>query len=687
MRVLKFGGSSVANATAMSGVLDIVSEKIKGTDIILVSSAISGCTDELIGISGDASSGKDNSGRMDGLKKRHLDIIRRLFTGVERVEAASECESVFAEMRTALDAGMGVEGFQTFGEILATKILARKLSCDGISCEWLDSRDLIVKGDFERTAELVQKKLAAVGKRSVLVAPGFVARDADGRITNLGRGGSDFSASIYAAAAGAELVEIWTDVPGIMTTNPKVAPSARTIETISYEAAFDMARLGAKVLYAPTVEPARKAGIDINIKDTFLPSHPGTTIGKCGGDGWKGVTDISCADGSFVCLVGEGKLDCDAAGKRIRRALAEATLSADGDIITEGDAILKIPVKANAVKAVVRAVHHEFFEEAGLAEIGVYIAGNGAVGKALKEAILSGAERFARRGRKIVLKGISSERTFVDEVIATAPRRSVFVDCTDSFEIWKKYEALFDAGISVVSSNRRSLAVSFSDYAAMKQAALRGNCRFRYDTTVGAALPILDSIVSTDEITSIEAVVSCTLNYIISSYDGALSDSFATLLRHAQDEGLTESDPRIDLGGRDALRKLLILAREAGIPLEEDDVEITPMLGPGYFNCDLDEFYRKLTEAEPRFIEREKELDEMGMRQRFVASVKRLPGGNGFKAEIKMQLVGPDSPFYWISGTENVTVIRSRYSQPLVIKGAGEGARLAASGIIHDILE
>ena len=204
-------------------------------------------------------------------------------------------------------------------------------------------------------------------------------------------------------------------------------------------------------------------------------------------------------------------------------------------------------------------------------------------------------------------------------------------------------------------------------------------------------MPVLESIAGgancSDSIESIEAVISCTMNYIITGYDGRRSDSFATILRRAQDDGLTEKDPRVDLGGRDVLRKLLILAREASIPLEESDVEIEPMLGREFFDCDVDEFYRLLSEREPVFEHKEEELDAMGKRQRFVASLRKYPSARlGYRAEIKMRLVDAESPFYHISGTENVIVIRSEYSAPLVIKGAGEGTRLAAIGIIRDIL-
>ena len=285
----------------------------------------------------------------------------------------------------------------------------------------------------------------------------------------------------------------------------------------------------------------------------------------------------------------------------------------------------------------------------------------------------------------------AADGAFVDAVAACALRKSVFVHCTDDSNLHRRYPELFRAGMNVVTSNRRSLALPYAQYAAIKAEARENGCSFRYDTTVGNAIPILEYLAGgancCDTIESIEAVVSCTLNYVITGYDGPRTDTLSTLLRKAQDVGLTEKDPRTDLGGRDVLRKLLILAREAGVPLEEGDVKITPLLPEDFFGCSLDEFYRKLSDYEPRFIEREEELDNMGRRQRFVASLTRDPSARlGYRAEISMRLVGEESPFYHISGTENVVIVRSEHTAPLVIKGAGEGVRLAATGIIRDIL-
>ena len=721
MQVLKFGGSSVADATRMSRVLDIVLAAAAKDRVILVCSAISGCTDALLAIGADGDPER-KAQQIEALRRRHHDIARRLFTGAERREMLTELDALFEELAAAEP-----ELCVTFGELLSTRILARKFACEDVPTQWLDSRQLVrtLGGVVAEglTYGLIASAVQAAPEVRLFVAPGFIASDGDGRPTTLGRGGSDYSAALYAAGAKASALEIWTDVPGMMTANPKVVPAAVTIPDISYKAALALAENGAKVLYAPTVKPAMEAGIAFSIRNTFDPRHPGTLVSgrpavKEGE--WMGVTSRTLADKgeSVVCLVGESIPSRASGAGRIRAALAEAGIQPLGDVTGSGD-LFFIRVRPTVEQAAVSAIHHEFFESRAVTVIPVFIAGFGAVGQELVRLIgLSAGRIAARRGRSIRIIGLSNSRRFVvdlrgikpeeaggrletgepaaggafiDAVLAAAPRGAVFVDCTGDHHLHERYAELFRGGINIVTSNRRSLALPFVQYAALKAEARQNGAFFRYDTTVGNSLPILESIASdancSDGIESIEAVVSCTLNYIITGYDGALRDSLATLLRRAQDEGLTESDPRTDLGGKDVLRKLLILAREAGVALEADDVEIVPMLGPEFFDCPLPEFYEKLAEYEPQFVAREAELDAAGQRQRFVASLRRDPSArHGYRAEIKMQRVGPESPFYWISGTENVTVVRSEYSAPLVIKGAGEGVRLAATGIIKDIL-
>ena len=312
MIVLKFGGSSVANATAMSRVLDIVEQAAAKDRVILISSAISGCTDTLIKIG----KSEDPDYLITSLRDRHLAIISRLFTGAERTEAVADCRSTFSDIRCIPPV------IEAFGEILSTRILARKLSCEGFKTEWLDSRELVRTApgngsdggavDLEYTYNAIRKAVEAHPQARIFVAPGFIARDTHGAVTTLGRGGSDYSASLFAAATGADDLQIWTDVPGIMSANPKVVPAARTITEISYQAAFDMARYGAKVLYAPAVAPARDAGIAIGIRNTFDPQHPGTVISdrSAGVREWKGVSSLDdpIEGTTRICLTGEGPL-------------------------------------------------------------------------------------------------------------------------------------------------------------------------------------------------------------------------------------------------------------------------------------------------------------------------------------------------------------------------------------------
>ena len=685
----------MASATAMSRVLDIVEQAAAKDRVILISSAISGCTDALIRI-GRA---EDPEHDIEALENRHIAIISRLFTGAERAEAAGDCRTTFSEIRCIPPV------IESFGELLSTRILARKLSCEGYKTQWLDSRDLVLTApgsgseggpvDLEFTYNAIRCAVDAHPETRVFVAPGFIARDTHGNVTTLGRGGSDYSASLFAAAVNADDLQIWTDVPGIMTTNPKIASAARTIPEISYRAAFDMARYGAKVLYAPAVAPARECGIAIGIRNTFDPENPGTVISdrSAGVREWKGVAslDDALSGTTRICLVGEGpSTGKSAAPGRIASALREAGIQPLDEVSSEGGVNYFIVVRTNVARNAVAAIHREFFEERTLSLIDVYVAGNGAVGQALKAIVDACDGKFPSACKRLRIREISSDHGFASHVLKTARSRSVFVDCTDSEDIWRHFVPLLHAGINIVSSNRRSLAIPYVEYAAIKAAAAQNGCFFRYDTTVGNALPILQSISDGancgDGVSLIEAVVSCTMNYIITGYDGVRRESFATLLRRAQAEGLTEPDPRIDLAGRDALRKLLILSREAGVPLEEKDVEIVPMLGPEYFEGSVEDFYRRLDADEKLFVQREDELDAIGKRQRFVASLRRDDSG-AYKAQIRMQLVGIDSPFYWISGTENVTVIHSGDAYPLVIKGSGEGAHLAASGIIRNILQ
>ena len=367
MRVLKFGGSSVADAGNMSRVLDIVEAAAADGKVTLVCSAISGCTDALIALGAKAAAGeRDRVSDLAELRRRHFAIVTRLFSGREKIRTLGELNVVFNQIDSLLDAiaeageisPLQQEEIQTYGEVLSTKIIAAKLKTELPAVRWIDSRDIIVKGDSKKTYSNIRKATRA--RKDVFVAPGFIARTPQGEITTLGRGGSDYSAALYAAATGAPAVEIWTDVPGIMTSNPKVVPEARPIPHMSYDAAFCMAEHGAKVLYAPTVAPAREKGIPILIKDTFAPAAPGTVIDGLGvSSGWVGVSSVADGDYEQIYITAEGGFDTRSALLRGIAALKDAGISAVGTGSAEG--CISLTVLRGVAKEACKTLHNEFF--------------------------------------------------------------------------------------------------------------------------------------------------------------------------------------------------------------------------------------------------------------------------------------------------------------------------------------
>lgn len=677
-RVLKFGGSSVASATAMSRVLDIVENEAQKGTVILVSSAISGCTDALL---------LGTPKAIQEMQKRHKAIVQRLFTGEERNKVQSTIDALFQELANAPK-----EEQVTYGELLSTTILAAKLEQEGYQAKWLDSRQLVIKDKLKATYKNIAK---AVNGAQIYIAPGFICQDANGKPSTLGRGGSDYSAALYAAAVKAESLQIWTDVPGIMTANPKQVPQARTIPRMSYDAALKMAQSGAKVLYAPTVAPAMEAGIDIEIKNTFAPEGKFTVIGKEGLCGWIGVASQE----DTITIVGKGE---DGVAKAEQALLTEGISAREAEETANG---IQLKVRAKVMDQALRAIHRAFFQELPTTEISLFIAGDGAVAHALYNMVRNTAQSVeARTGKRLTIVGkansrsygidltgqpvINTQGSYVDAIINVAPKGSVFVDCTDSEDIYKRYTDLLQAGIGIVSSNRRSFAVPYPEFAAMHAAARENGMPLRYETTVGAALPILESISrganSSDEVISIEAVVSCTLNQILGDYMPG-RESFATLVKRAQEAGLTEQDPRMDLGGKDALRKLLILAREAGVRLEAKDVKVEPIIPADAFKGTVDQFYTALEAYEPELARMADEAGAKGQRLRFVAYLQKK--GRAYEAGIGLRSVAPEHPAYYLRGTENAIIVRSAFHPyPLVIQGPGEGSREAASSILNDIL-
>lgn len=819
MQVMKFGGTSVANAENMKKVVDIVSAAVDRDRTILVLSAISGCTDTLIR-TGYLASRRDESYKslIDSLQRQHHEIIRELLPIEKHEDSTQACDSLFEYLRGIAQgvfllgelSSASLDAIQGIGELLSTKIIATKLASIGISTKWIDSRDIIrtySKGgknivDTDITYSNVRKMIDSNPITSLFVLPGFIASDRHGKMTTLGRGGSDYTASLYAVGSKARILEIWTDVPGMMTANPKTVPTARTIGHISYRAALELSHFGAKVIYPPTIQPVVAEGIPIYVKDTFAPSAPGTLIendpprGKerligisnsdnialisLEGSGMVGIPGFSsrlfetlsqndiniilitqassvhtmcvavsekdadkakeAADRCFayeislgklnplkvekgfsiVCLVGDDIMSqCGATG-RMLAALGRHSIPIRATAQGSSERNISVIVKSSDADAAIRHIHTEFFDKTAVRDINLFIAGYGVVGKALVKIIEeNGAGIAARTGKRLHVAGLSNSRRYVidkdgldlsradsllaegknasdeaffEELAGISLENSIFVDCTASSDIAYKYMNLFRRGYSVVACNKITFSAPYSQYKTLKDAALENGASLRYETTVGAALPILESIArsvnSGDSIQKIEAVLSGTLNYIFSTYRGGEGGTFAEVVRRAQEAGYTEPDPRLDLSGRDVLRKLLILSREAGVGADEKDVEIEPILGPEFFGVRQDAFYRLLEENEPVFAARYQEAASRGLRQRYMASLVKDPAAPlGYRARMSLENVSEGHPLYNLCGTDNAAIITTDfYPSPLVIQGAGAGARQTASGVLNDIL-
>ena len=819
MQVLKFGGSSVSNAANMSQVVDIVTKAVDRDRTILVSSAISGCTDTLIEV-GRLASERDDSYKtlIDGLQVRHHEIIDEFLPVEKQSESKGVCDSLFDSLRSIAQgvyllgelSPASLDAIQAFGELWSTKILATKLASIGIATKWVDSREIVrtmAKGDknivdAQKTYYRVNEMVESNPVTQLFVLPGFIASDKQGRTTTLGRGGSDYTASLYAVGCKARILEIWTDVPGMMTSNPKVVPTARTISNISYKAALELSHFGAKVIYPPTIQPVVAEGIPIYVKNTFDPEAHGTLIEKhpprskdkligisnsdniallsLEGSGMVGIPGFSsrlfetlsqndiniilitqassvhtmciavsekdaekakeAADRCFayeislgklnplkiekgfsiVCLVGDDVLNQTGATGRMLAALGRNSIPVRATAQGSSERNISVIISSADTEAAIRTIHNEFFDRRSGKDINLFIAGFGTVGKALVDIISRNREKIAARtGRRLHICGLSNSRKFIidkhgldlndikgqldngvsaadeayfTQLAALSLENSVFVDCTASADIAFKYMNLFKKGYSVVACNKITFSLPYKQYAALKEAAIEIGATLRYETTVGAALPILESISrsvhSGDEIIRIEAVLSGTLNYIFSNYAGGEGGTFAEVVRRAQEAGYTEPDPRLDLSGRDVLRKLLILSREAGVGIDEKDVDISPILGEEFFEGDVEAFYAKLAENEEVFAARYSEAASKGLRQRFVASlVKDEESALGYKAKIGLENVDASHPLYNLSGTDNCAIIQTDfYPSPLVIQGAGAGAYQTASGVLNDII-
>ena len=803
MQVLKFGGTSVSDAANMTKVVKIVSKALENDRTILVLSAISKCTDTLIKI-GNLASERDESylALIDDLQKRHNGIIEEFLPRESRKQVLRECDEIFNHLRGIAQgvrllgelSTVSLDAIQGCGELLSTRIVAAKFSSMGTNSRWIDSRSIVKTAssgghntlDQAATNANIAKLLADDPDTRLFIMQGFIASDEKGRMTTLGRGGSDYSASIIAVGCGARELQIWTDVPGMMTSNPRIVPTARTISHISYRAALELSHFGAKVIYPPTIQPVVAEGIPIYVKNTFEPSAFGTLIEKdppavygsnligisnsdnialisLEGSGMVGIPGFSsrlfetlylhdiniilitqassvhtmciaiseadaekakrAADETFayeislgklnplkvekgysiVCLVGNDIFNQSGTTGRMLAAMGRNGIPVRATAQGSSERNISVIVSSDKVEMAIRCIHNEFFDKSTEIPVNLFLTGCGTVGGSLLKILASSADIVAKRtGKRVVLAGLCDADHFIidgkgidpataterlkkgeptaDDAWFTALKgisleNSVFADCTASAHVSSKYEQLFKAGYSVVACNKIAFSAPYERYRVMKDAALRNGVSLRYETTVGAALPILEtisrSVNSGDAIERVEAVLSGSINFLFSNYRGADGPTFAEIVAQAGKAGYLEPDPSVDLSGRDVLRKILILSREAGLVIDEADVEAVPL--PDWHD---EEAFRRLYD----------DAASKGCKLRYTACLEIAPDGE-FKASIGLRQIDETHPFYNLNGTDNCAIVRtSFYPSPLVVQGAGAGGMQTASGLLNDIL-
>jgi aspartokinase/homoserine dehydrogenase 1 len=816
MQVLKFGGSSVGTIAAISKVIAIVKARVQTNPSIVVVSAMSGVTDQLILLGQTAAQGNEAYQIMtQGLAQKHEDAVIALLPTAQQASALNVVKALIQEIEShcATIFNEGVFSLQMqdclmgYGEILSSKIIAAAFEAEGVDQVWLDSRVMIKTNsayssavvDRALTNQTIQAYFANPNNQHALyMAPGFIASDAEGHMTTLGRGGSDYTGAIYAAAINASVLEIWTDVSGIMTADPRMVNNAKEIPRISYQEAMELSHFGAKIIYPPTILPVMHAHIPLWIKNTFEPEHPGTLIENefskddntiRGISSIKDICLLSLEGAGMVAIPGFAKRLFDALTKKqisillITQSSSEhsisvgvsvqdthlAKIAVDAEFEEEINAQLLEPliiekdlsiiaivgaqmrnhpgisgkmfgvlgrngINVNAIvqgsseknitaviaaKDVRKAINvlHEAFFETTYKQVNVYMAGAGNVGGKLIDQIKKQVPFLQSTLRlQINIVGIAnSKKQLINldgidlnhwrDQLAAAPtgnindyvtaildnnlRNSIFVDVTAHATVADSYIELLSKAVSVVACNKIACSSPYAHYANLKSLARNYNAAFLFETNVGASLPIIgtlnDLIRSGDNVNKIEAVLSGTLNFVFNNYDG--TTSFAKVVKQAQEEGYTEPDPRLDLGGTDVMRKVMILAREAGHPLEMEGIENEAFLPASCFNGSVADFYDEMEKQEAHFKKLYDAAAAAGCKLKFVAKFEIDANGQG-AAKVGLQHIQPSSDFYHLYGKDNLVLFYSdRYPElPMVIKGAGAGADVTASGVFADII-
>ncbi|NNE77604.1 MAG: bifunctional aspartate kinase/homoserine dehydrogenase I [Pricia sp.] len=809
MKVLKFGGTSVANANNISLVKNIVANS-SADKVIVVVSALGGITDLLLNAAHLAS--QQSQGYKSVLKEiedRHLDTVKQLIPIHAQSRVLSKVKSDLNILETLLEGAYLIgettpklsDKIVSFGELLSSYIISEFFLQEKLDAVYVDSRNLIKTDDINMKAtvnfELTNancKNFFKTVSNQVIIMPGFIASSETGTSTTLGRGGSDYTAAIVAAAIDAEVLEIWTDVSGMYTANPKLVKQAKPIPHISFEEAMELSHFGAKVLYPPTIQPVLAKGISIHIKNTFEADNPGTLItlnqnekGKTvrgithvgemallslEGPGMVGIPGISKrffevlsqvgisvvfitqASSEHSICVGISASDIEYAVKtvnsafeyeiergRIKPAIAEqdlAIIALVGDnmkrhqglsgkmfstlgrnnvnirAIAQGASERNISAVINEsdVKKALNALHEEFFEE-NIKQLNLFVMGVGNVGSKFLSQIQQ-QRSFLRENMKLNIRviGISNSRTMVfdeggiplknwEELLKNGQkadkatffetvqnlnyRNSIFVDNTASDEVASTYGSYLGNSISVVTCNKIACSSNYENYINLKDLAREYNAPFLFETNVGAGLPIIDTlkhlIASGDKVLKIQAVLSGSLNFVFNNFND--KTTFHDVVKEAQEEGYTEPDPKIDLSGIDVMRKILILARESGNRLDIEDIENKSFLPKESLDTDNNEdFFTALKKYENDFQQKYKEAVEANSKLKYVAQYE-----DG-KASVGLQQIPKGHDFYNLEGSDNIVLFYTeRYpNQPMIIKGAGAGAEVTASGIFADII-
>ena len=806
MKVLKFGGTSVGSVESILSLKAIVEKEAQEQPIIVVVSALGGITDKLIATSVLAQKGDETwKDEFQAMVERHHKMIDTIITDPrKREQLFNIVDSLFEQLRSIY---FGVylihdlskktqDAIVSYGERLSSNIVATLVQ----GAKWYDSREFIKTMrknhkntlDSELTNRLVRRTFSDLQRISLV--PGFISKDRDtDEITNLGRGGSDYTAAIIAAALDADILEIWTDVDGFMTADPRVIKTAYTIKELSYIEAMELCNFGAKVVYPPTIYPVCVKNIPIRVKNTFNPDSEGSIIKQKVANNDKPIKGISSINGTtLITVAGLSMVGVIGVNRRIFTALADNGISVfmvsqassenstsigvrDQDaaeavevlnsefakeietgamfpmhaesglatIAVVGENMKHVPgiagklfgtlgragismiacaqgasqtnisfvVKSEHLRKALNAIHDSFF----LSEykvLNLFVCGVGTVGGQLLEQIHDQYEELKRTKRlKLNVVGIATSkkalfnRDGIDlanyrELLADAPEsndkklrdaiiemncfNSVFVDCTASKEVAEIYQPLLEHNISVIAANKIAASSSYEKYALLKETALARGVFFRYETNVGAGLPIIGTINdlrnSGDVILKIEAVLSGTLNFIFNELSADVTMSEA--VRRAKEQGYSEPDPRIDLSGKDVIRKLVILAREAGYKVEKTDVEKHLFIPDEFFEGSIEEFWKNLPQLDADFEARRKQLDAEGKRWRFVATFDHG------KLSVALKEVDSTHPFYNLQGSNNIVALTTeRYREyPMLIQGYGAGASVTAAGVFANIM-